>query len=70
MTHNIKFKILRKTICRKEYYAQRMDAMNREASYYVTLANSAHNSILHNAYLGVADVYLKRGQYYFKKNSL
>ena len=70
MTNTIKTKLLRKTICRKEYYAQRMDAMNREAAYYVNLANSAHNSILHNAYLNVADVYLKRGQYYFRKNTL
>ena len=61
---------MRKAVIGKDYLVRRMDAMNREAAYYVNLANSANNSILHNAYLGVADVYLKRGQYYFKKNTL
>lgn len=62
-----KYKIARKIISSPNYLQNRMDKMISECAFYIDQMCHAKNALLQKAYAKMAEIYLKRHEYYFKK---
>jgi len=62
-------KHLRKIISGPNYLSNRMDNMVRECYFYIEQMLNTKNSLLRKAYCKMAEIYFKRYEYYFKKQT-